>query len=123
MHTLPRVPSFHFFLGSKKTRITTPRFWTLLSFTISLNPKTKWNKFLCLETLLTLTTGFNFETPFHLGTGLRRGLLDRSVCRDANDYLYIPGSTLKGVLREKCEQLARIFELPVVSPHNELGSN
>ena len=60
-----------------------------------------------------------FETPFHLGTGLRRGLLDRSVCRDANDYLYIPGSTLKGVLREKCEQLARIFDLPVVSPHNE----
>ena len=61
-----------------------------------------------------------FETPFHLGTGLRRGLLDRSVCRDANDYLYIPGSTLKGVLREKCEQIARIFDLPVVSPHNEL---
>lgn len=60
-----------------------------------------------------------FETPFHLGTGLRRGLLDRSVCRDANGYLYIPGSTLKGVFREKCEQIARIFNLPVVSPHNE----
>lgn len=60
-----------------------------------------------------------FDTPFHLGTGLRRGLLDRSVCRDANDYLYIPGSTLKGVLREKCEQLARLFELRAVSPHND----
>ena len=60
-----------------------------------------------------------FEVPFHFGTGLRRGLLDRSVCRDANDYLYIPGSTLKGVVREKCEQLARIFNLSVVSPHNE----
>lgn len=60
-----------------------------------------------------------FETPFHLGTGLRRGLLDRSVCRDANGYLYIPGSTLKGVLREKCEQIARVFDLCAVSPHNE----
>ncbi len=60
-----------------------------------------------------------FKTPFHFGTGLRRDLLDRSVCRAANDYLYIPGSTLKGVLRERCEQLARIFELSVVSPHNE----
>ena len=60
-----------------------------------------------------------FETPFHLGTGLRRGLLDRSVSRDANDYLYVPGSTLKGVFREKCEQLARIFNLRAVSPHNE----
>jgi len=60
-----------------------------------------------------------FETPFHFGTGLRRGLLDRSICRDVNDYLYIPGSTLKGVLREKCEQIARVFDLPIVSPHNE----
>ncbi len=70
--------------------------------------------------LINIDYQIQFETPFHLGTGLRRGMLDRSVCRDANDYLYIPGSTLKGVLSEKCEQLARIFDLPVVSPHNEL---
>ncbi len=60
-----------------------------------------------------------FETPFHFGTGLRRNLLDRSVCRDANSYLYIPGSTLKGVLREQCEQIARLFGLRATSPHNE----
>ena len=59
-----------------------------------------------------------FETPFHLGTGLRRNLLDRSVCRDANDYLYIPGSTLKGVFRERCEQIARLVGLHTVSPHD-----
>ena len=59
-----------------------------------------------------------FETPFHCGTGLRRDLLDRSVCRDANDYVYIPGSTLKGVFRERCEQIARIAGLCVVSPHD-----
>ena len=60
-----------------------------------------------------------FETPFHFGTGLRRDLLDRSVCRDANGYLYIPGSTLKGVIRERCEQIARLFNLSVISPHDE----
>jgi CRISPR/Cas system CSM-associated protein Csm3 (group 7 of RAMP superfamily) len=60
-----------------------------------------------------------FETPFHFGTGLRRNLLDRSVCRDADDYLYIPGSTLKGVFRERCEQIARLVGLRAVSPHDE----
>ncbi len=60
-----------------------------------------------------------FETPFHFGTGLRRNLLDRSVSRDAHDHLYIPGSTLKGVLRERCEQIARLVGLRAVSPHDE----
>ena len=59
-----------------------------------------------------------FETPFHFGTGLRRNLLDRTVSRDANGYLYIPGSTLKGVLRERCEQVARLAGLRAVSPHD-----
>lgn len=59
-----------------------------------------------------------FDTPFHLGTGLRRGLLDRSVCRDAKDYLYIPGSTLKGAFRERCEQVTRLIGLRAVSPHD-----
>ena len=63
-----------------------------------------------------------FKTPFHFGTGLRRNLLDRSVSRDANDYLYIPGSTLKGVLRERCEQIARLVELSVVNPHDDQGA-
>lgn len=60
-----------------------------------------------------------FETPFHFGTGLRRELLDRSVCRDANNYLYIPGSTLKGVFRERCEQIACLVGLRAVSPHDD----
>ncbi len=48
-----------------------------------------------------------FTMPFHFGTGMRSGLLDRTVTRDANGYLYMPASTLKGVWREKCEQLER----------------
>ncbi len=65
-----------------------------------------------------------FEAPFHCGTGIRIGLIDRSIVRDSQDYLYIPGSTFKGVLRERCEQLARFYEedeqmrLLVQSPHD-----
>src|SRR6266566_678685 len=51
-----------------------------------------------------------FETPFHFGTGTRIGLIDRTVVRDAEEYLYVPGSTIKGVVREHCEQLARFYE-------------
>lgn len=72
--------------------------------------------------------GYNlfFEAPFHFGTGIRVGLIDRTVVRDSGDYLYVPGSTFKGVLRERCEQLARSFEELddnmrelIASPHNE----
>ena len=63
-----------------------------------------------------------FETPFHFGTGLHRNLLDRSVCRDANDYLYIPGSTLKGVFRERCEQIARLVGLRAGRAMLQVGS-
>lgn len=51
-----------------------------------------------------------FKTPFHFGTGIREGLIDRTVVKDGAGYLYIPGSTFKGVVRERCEQLARLFE-------------
>lgn len=65
-----------------------------------------------------------FATPFHCGTGIREALIDRTVVRDSEGYLYVPGSTLKGVLRECCEQLARFYEQDeagkqgVSSPHN-----
>jgi CRISPR/Cas system CMR subunit Cmr4 (Cas7 group RAMP superfamily) len=67
-----------------------------------------------------------FKTPFHFGTGIRLGLIDRTVVRDSNDYLYVPGSTFKGVVRERCEQLARLYEKAdtqehelIASPHDE----
>jgi CRISPR/Cas system CMR subunit Cmr4 (Cas7 group RAMP superfamily) len=60
-----------------------------------------------------------FATPFHCGTGMREGLVDRTVVRDGQGYLYIPGSTFKGLLRERCEQLARFYGLPnIASPHD-----
>lgn len=58
-----------------------------------------------------------FESPFHFGTGMRSGLINRSMAKDAEGFLYIPGSTLKGALRERCEQLAHQFHHKAISPH------
>jgi len=67
-----------------------------------------------------------FQTPFHFGTGFRIGLIDRTIVRDSGKYLYVPGSTFKGVLREHCEQIARLYEELdenmrelIASPHEE----
>ncbi len=62
--------------------------------------------------LIELSYKLSFATPFHCGTGLRLGLIDRTVVRDREGYLYTPGSTIKGVLREHCERLARFYEEP-----------
>jgi CRISPR/Cas system CSM-associated protein Csm3 (group 7 of RAMP superfamily) len=59
---------------------------------------------------LQLNYDLTFETPFHCGTGLRVGLIDRTILHDHDGYLYVPGSTLKGCVREQCEQLARLYE-------------
>jgi CRISPR/Cas system CSM-associated protein Csm3 (group 7 of RAMP superfamily) len=61
-----------------------------------------------------------FAAPFHLGTGIAAGLIDRTVIRDAEGNLYVPASTFKGVLREHCEQLCRFYlpNVQVASPHN-----
>lgn len=61
-----------------------------------------------------------FSAPFHFGTGISTGVIDRSVIRDADGNLYMPASTFKGVVREHCEQLCR-FYLPgaqIASPHD-----
>jgi len=60
-----------------------------------------------------------FTAPFHMGTGISAGLLDRTVIRNAKGYLYVPASTFKGVLREHCEQLSHFFlpTIQVASPH------
>jgi CRISPR/Cas system CMR subunit Cmr4 (Cas7 group RAMP superfamily) len=69
-----------------------------------------------------ITYDLTFLSPFHFGTGIRVGLIDRTVVRDGDGYLYVPGSTIKGVLRERCEQLARLYarrKQPLNSPHDE----
>ncbi len=73
--------------------------------------------------LLKIDYTLSFATPFHFGTGIRVGVIDRTVVRDDDGFLYVPGSTLKGVLRERCEQLERLYENAqeagtVPSPHD-----
>ncbi len=64
-----------------------------------------------------------FATLFHLGTGIRDVLVDRTMVRDSGGYLYVPGSTFKGMVRERCEQLSRLYAdekeiRRIESPHN-----
>jgi CRISPR/Cas system CSM-associated protein Csm3 (group 7 of RAMP superfamily) len=66
-----------------------------------------------------LTYTLTFESAFHCGSGLPRLLLDRGVQRDAEGFLYVPASTVKGALRDRCEQIARLFGLTARSPHDE----
>lgn len=66
-----------------------------------------------------------FATPFHCGTGIREALIDRTIVADNNGYLYVPATTFKGVLRDHCEQLARLYAESdtladsVSSPHDK----
>ncbi len=59
-----------------------------------------------MKNSIRLNYRITFNSPFHFGTGLPRGLVDRGIARDGGGFLYIPGSTIKGILREHCEQLA-----------------
>lgn len=68
-----------------------------------------------------ITYDLAFSTLFHCGTGIREGVIDRTVVRDRDGYLYVPGSTFKGAVRERCEQLARLYTQEkdrITSPHN-----
>lgn len=56
---------------------------------------------------------------FHCGTGHSFGLIDEVVRKDRDGYMYIPGSTIKGLLREGCENILKIFKEDVRDPHQE----
>lgn len=53
------------------------------------------------------------QGPLHIGTGYDRGLVHRTVVRDGYGHVYIPGSSLKGKVRNACEDLARCSGLGV----------
>jgi CRISPR/Cas system CSM-associated protein Csm3 (group 7 of RAMP superfamily) len=62
--------------------------------------------------------------PLHIGAGHGRGLLNRTVVKTQTGQVYIPGSSLRGVLRDAAEQLARALELKVCgapAPDNMCG--
>ncbi len=61
------------------------------------------------------------EGQWHCGTGEAGLLADRLIRRDSLNRPYIPGSTLRGVVREQCERLARAMDLH--EPSNPHGKN
>lgn len=56
------------------------------------------------------------QGALHIGAGYGRGLIDRAVVRDGRGQVYIPGSSLKGKVREVCERLAAAQGLRVCHP-------
>lgn len=50
--------------------------------------------------------------PLHVGTGYQRGLIHRTIVRDAENNVYLPASTLKGKVRAACEALLTARGLP-----------
>ncbi len=59
-----------------------------------------------------------FKSKWHAGSGESSFLTDRLIRMDAQDRPYIPGSTLKGVIRESCEKLSRTLGFPSpLDPH------
>jgi len=48
-----------------------------------------------------------FRSKWHIGSGEGGLLTDRFIRRDGRNRPYIPGSSLKGVVRESCEKLSR----------------
>ena len=53
------------------------------------------------------------ESPLHIGTGYAQGLVDRTVTRNQEGNVYLPGSSFKGRLRDACERLARHYGVSV----------
>jgi len=58
----------------------------------------------------------HLQGALHVGAGYGRGLIDRAIVRDGRRQLYIPGSSLKGKVREACERLAASQKLYVCRP-------
>lgn len=65
-----------------------------------------------------ITYLLEFRSAFHFGTGLRDGLVHRAVARTPDGFLYVPGSTIKGTLRDRCEQIAQLSGLETTVPHS-----
>ena len=61
-----------------------------------------------------------FQSKWRIGSGEGSLLVDRLVTRDACNRPFIPGSLLKGVVRETCEKLSRTMEFPPpADPHEQ----
>lgn len=58
---------------------------------------------------------------FHSGTGYSFGLVDRMARKDHFGFLLIPGSTVKGLVRQNCERILTLCELEPGQPQDEIS--
>jgi CRISPR/Cas system CMR subunit Cmr4 (Cas7 group RAMP superfamily) len=62
-----------------------------------------------LEMLCAIT----FDGPLHVGTGQHLAVMtDSPILRDHNNKPYLPGSSIRGVLRDFCEREAIVLNVP-----------
>ncbi len=68
---------------------------------------------------LKLELSISFSSRWHFGSGEGSFLANRLLARDSRGRPFIPGSTLKGVIRESCEKLSRTLKFPhPADPHH-----
>lgn len=67
---------------------------------------------------LSISGTLAIDSLWHIGSGAGDGLLDRRLLRDPQGQPFIPGSTLKGILREHCRQLVRACALHTYPLHD-----
>ena len=60
-----------------------------------------------------------FSNRWHIGSGIGSPVVDRLTIKDPMRQPYIPGSTLKGVVRHVCEKLAQALKFETTDPHDE----
>lgn len=61
---------------------------------------------------LELEVMVEFQSEFHIGTGHSiPGVVDDRIVRDGKGRLLVPGTTLKGVIRDACEMVARLLNI------------
>lgn len=60
-----------------------------------------------------------FSNRWHIGSGIGSPVVDRLTIKDPMGQPYIPGSTLKGVVRHVCENLVQALDLKTSDPHDK----
>jgi CRISPR/Cas system CSM-associated protein Csm3 (group 7 of RAMP superfamily) len=70
-----------------------------------------------------ITCPLTFLGPLHVGTGERLSVLtDAPILRDANGDAYLPGSSIRGVLRDWCEREAPLLGIETLVVDRLFGS-
>lgn len=63
-----------------------------------------------------------FQSPWHVGSGHSSATVQSLLLRDSQERLRLPGSAIKGVLRDTAGQLSDAFQLPKGQPVHRAGS-